>query len=70
MNIIWWITTIVSVFVVGLTALVFLYVEWRKKLHKEGILDIRHDGLTAKPGEPKTIFDVFRLVKEHRAKEK
>ena len=70
MSVVWLMTIVVGAIIIGLTVLVFLYTEWRKKLHEEGILDIRHDGLTAKPGEPKTIFDVFRLIKEHRAKEK
>ena len=66
MNVVWWIPIILGCVGGLLLILVWIYTGWRMKLHKQGILDIRHDGLTAKPGEPKTIFDVWKLYKEHK----
>lgn len=66
MDIIWLIPIALAIFGFSTLGIVIIYIRWRQRLHTEGILDIRHDGLNAKPGEPRTIFDVLKLEKEHK----
>ena len=70
MNVLWLIPIIVGIFGLLCVGMVYLYTGWRMRLHQKGILDIRHDGRNAKPGEPRTIFEFIRLEKEFDAKKK